>query len=52
MHGATIKIITEFLVQKKKCQHKMQGIKNVLSVLTGNLAYSPKNMDVYFLVLE
>jgi len=30
----------------------MQGIQNVLSVLTGNLAYSHTNMNVYFLILR
>jgi hypothetical protein len=28
------------------------GPKIVLSVLTGNLAYSHKNMNVYFLILQ
>jgi len=36
----------------KKCQReirKMQGIKNVLIVLTGTLAYGHKNMNVYLI---
>ena len=39
----------------KKCQReisKMKGIKNILSVLTGNLAYSHQNIKVYFSILQ